>query len=89
MQADVFGAKPELLMKRGDNLIEQAEKFSDNAKKIFATVDEMITSNYNSPEAEAIANEIKGYQDELEAMQKEIDKYGKFCKAAGLTWLYT
>ena len=77
------GAKPEMLIAKGNELAEQSQEFSRNAKKIFDTVNEMITSNYSSPEAVAIANEIKSYQDDLENMQRAINNYGEFCKIAG------
>lgn len=79
----MFGAKPEMLIAKGNELAEQSQEFSRNAKKIFDTVNEMITSNYSSPEAVAIANEIKSYQDDLENMQRAINNYGEFCKIAG------
>ena len=79
----MFGAKPELLMTKGNELTEQSQEFASNAKKIFDTVNEMITSNYSSPEAVAIAREIQSYQDDLENMQRTINNYGEFCKIAG------
>lgn len=79
----MFGAKPELLITKGNELEGQSREFGSNGKKIFDTVEEMITSNYSSPEAVAIANEIRSYQDDLESMQRAIANYGEFCKIAG------
>ena len=78
-----FGAKPEILIAKGNELAEKSREFRENGKKIFDTVEEMITSNYSSPEAVAIANEIRSYQDDLENMQMAITNYSEFCKIAG------
>ena len=78
----MFGAKPELLMTKGNELLEQSQEFKRNSEKIFETVNEMITSNYSSPEAIAIANEIRSYQNDIENMERAISNYGDFCKNA-------
>ena len=79
----MFGAKPELLRTKGNELIGKSQEFEDNAKKIFATVEEMVTSNYTSPEAIAIAKEIESYRDDLENMKRAVENYGQFCITAG------
>ena len=76
----MFGSKPQLLMSKGEELFEKSEEFASNAKKILDTINEMVTSNYCSPEALAIANVIRNYQDDLESMRRAIVRYSEFCK---------
>ena len=49
---------------------------------LYSTVEEMINSDYLSPAAKAIADEIKSYREDLNAMTRKISRYGEFCKNA-------
>lgn len=78
-----FGADPQLLRIKGDEIENQAQQFAQNVEKIYSTVEEMVNSDYLSPEAKAIAEEIKSYREDLNAMTRKIGDYGAFCKRAG------
>lgn len=75
----VFSISPVELTASGKKLLENSETFKTNSENIFKTVDEMIHSDYISPEAMAIANQIYSYSDDLERMCKTIGRYGQFC----------
>lgn len=77
-----FVANPQILRIKGESLENQAQQFAVNVEKIYKTVEEMISSDYLSPEAVAIANEIKSYREDLNAMTRKISNYGVFCKRA-------
>ena len=74
-----FVANPQILKAKGDEILNQAQQFAQNVEKIYKTVEEMVSSDYLSPEAKAIADEIRSYRDDLNAMTRKIDDYGKFC----------
>lgn len=75
----VFSISPVELTASGKKLLDNAETFKTNSENIFKTVDEMIHSDYISPEAMAIANQIYSYSDDLTRMCQTIARYGKFC----------
>ena len=77
-----FTADPDVLRLKGDQIIDQSLQFKKNVEKIFNTVNEMVHSNYLSPEAVAIAREIESYRNDLDMMTRIIDQYGNFCKIA-------
>lgn len=77
-----FTADPDVLRVKGEQIIEQSLQFKRNVENIFSTVNEMVRSDYLSPEAIAIAKEIEGYRSDLEMMVRIIDQYGNFCKIA-------
>ena len=71
---------PALLDAKGREITDSAETFIGNNKKIYETVQNMVNSEYLSPEARVLADKIMSYQDELDAMGKYIDEYGNFLK---------
>ena len=75
----VFSISPVELTASGKKLLDNAVTFKTNSENIFKTVDEMIHSDYISPEAMAIANQIYSYSDDLTRMCQTIARYGKFC----------
>ena len=75
----VFSISPVELSASGKKLLENAESFKTNSENIFKTVDEMVHSDYISPEAMAIANQIYSYSEDLTRMCKTIARYGQFC----------
>ena len=74
-----FGMDPIQLRRIGDNILTQSQNFGQNADKIFQTVQEMVNSNYLSPEALAMAREIEKYKDDLNSMKNIIARYGNAC----------
>ena len=83
MSSDVFGADPIELQEKGNRINNIAVQFKDNYGKIFATVDEMVNSDYLDPAARAIAENIHSYRDELANMANVIESYGNYCLKAG------
>ena len=79
----IFGADPTEMRAKGEHIRDVSSSFVENYKKIFSTVEEMTTSNYLSPEAYAIGQNILSYSEELENMAKVIDNYGVYCINAG------
>jgi len=77
-----FVADPQILKIKGNEMENQAQQFAQNVEKIYSTVEEMINSDYLSPAAKAIADEIKSYREDLNAMTRKISRYGEFCKNA-------
>lgn len=77
-----FVADPQMLKIKGEEIENQAQQFAQNVEKIYKTVEEMVNSDYLSPEARAIANEIQSYRDDLNAMTRKISNYATFCKNA-------
>ena len=78
-----FGANPEILISKGNEIVNQSQEFQDNVQKVYQTVQEMVSSGYLSPEAIAIANTIESYRADLNTMTKVINDYGNLCKTAG------
>ena len=83
MSSDVFGADPTELQEKGNRINNVAAQFRDNYNKVFATVDEMVNSDYLDPAARAIAQNIHSYKDELANMANTIENYGNYCLKAG------
>ena len=52
-------------------------------QKLFATVDEMVNSDYLDPAARAIAENIHSYRDQLVNVSNVIESYGNYCLKAG------
>lgn len=77
-----FVASPEVLDANGQRMIGQSEEFARNVDNIYQTVQKMVNSNYVSPEAKAIANEIYSYREDLDRMTRTIGYYGDFCRKA-------
>ena len=59
-----FVADPQMLKVKGEEIENQAQQFAQNVEKIYTTVEEMVNSDYLSPEAKAIADEIKSYRND-------------------------
>lgn len=78
-----FVASPEVLRAKGQELVSQSELFNDNVIKIYESVNKMVNTDYLSPEARAIANDINSYKADLDLMTKTIKEYGAFCMSAG------
>lgn len=74
----VFKANPEELRAKGSQMIDYASQFETNVRKIYSTIQEMIHSNYTSPDAIALANEIEKHHNDMNRMAKIIDNYGQF-----------
>ena len=81
--ANKFVADPMILRNKGKEIKEKSSEFNSNVNKIYETVEEMINSNYLDPAARALADEIKSYRDDLNAMTRTIDEYGDFNIGAG------
>lgn len=74
-----FVANPDILKTEGNSILDKGQQFGQNVEKIYATVEEMTSTDYLSPAARAIAAEIQSYKDELDKMTKVINDYGNYC----------
>lgn len=74
-----FVASPDVLRTKGQELVNQAELFANNVAKIYESVNKMVNTDYLSPEAKAIANDINSYKNDLDIMTNTIRQYGNFC----------
>lgn len=74
-----FRISPTVLTASGNKLIENSNEFKTNSDNVFKTVEEMVHSDYISPDAIAIAREINSYKDELMRMVNTMNRYGEFC----------
>lgn len=74
-----FVADPGTIRTKGIEIDKQAEQFSKNVESIYNTVEQMVNSDFLSPDARAIAEEIKGYKGDLIAMTRAIREYATFC----------
>ncbi len=77
--ANLFVANPVTLRKEGDALISESVEFKRNKEKLFGTVEELTRNGYVSPAARAIASNILSYRDDIDAMERTINQYGKYC----------
>ena len=74
----VFGAVPQELASNGQKMIGHAQSFQDNVKKLYVTIDNLVHSNYTSPDAIQLANEIGQYRPQMDRMAKIINDYGEY-----------
>lgn len=77
--ADQFTADPTVLRTEGNSIVDKAQQFGQNVEKVYATLDEMLSSAYVSRGAAAIGASIRTYRDTLDQMTKAINDYGAFC----------
>ena len=80
--AGKFVADPMVLRREGQKLVEQGERFDHNVVTVYETLDEMLSSSYLSPAAQALGTKILSYRDTLDEMTKTINQYGTFCQTA-------
>ena len=74
----MFTANPEVLAKKGNDVVNSSVEFKTNVDKVYQTVDDLIKNGYLSPAALSIAKEIEGHRNTLEEMAKVIEEYGNF-----------
>lgn len=74
-----FVADPNVLKQQGNSILDKGQQFGQNVEKIYSTIEEMVSSSYLSPAANAIAARIQTYRDDLSQMTKVINDYGNFC----------
>ena len=78
-----FVANPQVLKTEGNSIIDKGQQFGKNVEKIYATIQEMVGSDYVSPAAKAIARDIESYRETLNKMTKVINDYGNYCVNSG------
>lgn len=77
-----FEAETDILRAKGGVVIQQAEEFADNIKKIYQAVYEMGSSSYISAESMAMVQEIDNFYADLDKMTNIIAQYGAYCQGA-------
>ena len=80
-----FVGNPQVLRAKGGVILNQADQFQQNTNKVYATVEELINSDYLAPEARAIAQEIEKSHEDLNNMARVMADYGTYCSDAGAT----
>lgn len=75
-----FVASPEGIQNAGSKIMSIAEEFNTNMNKLYATIEQMVNSDYLSPEAYVLANEIKEYKPKLINIRNIMASYGTFCQ---------
>ena len=75
---ETFVADPITIKTKGDQILGLVDSFTDNMNKLYATIEQMINSDYLSPEAYVLANEIKKYKVELNNIRNIMANYGMF-----------
>ena len=74
-----FLADPVTLRSEGNKELEQSNMFDQQVKKIFSTLDQMLSSDYLSPAARAIGTRIRSKKEDLDQMTQIIRDYGEYC----------
>lgn len=74
-----FLSDPVALRQEGNKEKEQSEQFDQMVKKIYSTLDQMLSSDYLSPAARAIGERIRSKRNDLDEMTKIINEYGEYC----------
>ena len=83
--SNTFVAAPDVLRMEGNSILDKGQQFGQNVEKVYATIAEMTGTDYLSPAARAIANQIETYKDDLDKMTKIINDYGQYCLTASNT----
>ena len=78
-----FVADPPILIREGIGMNAISQSFHEDIEKVYTTLEDMISKDYLSPEATAIANKIQSHRPTLEEMAKVIEQYGTFSITAG------
>ena len=78
-----FVADPPVLIREGIGMNAISNSFKEDIEKVYTTLQDMISKDYLSPEAVAIANKIESQRPDLENMAKVIEQYGNFSISAG------
>ena len=77
-----FVGDPEVLLPKGNNMKGYSTEFTNEITSVYNTLDNMVASEYISPEAKGIKEEIETYKVDLENMAKVINQYGDYCVGA-------
>ena len=80
--SNLFVANPAVLKQEGGKLISDSIEFNKNVKKLYSTVEHLVSSGYESDAARAIAQDIEKYHEDLNYMTKTIKDYGDYCNLA-------
>lgn len=78
-----FVADPPVLVREGIGITTIGSSFEEEIDRVYTALEEMVSKDYLSPEAEAIANKIQAQRPDLENMAKVINQYGNFSIQAG------
>lgn len=73
-----FGMNTGEVHAAGLNITKQAEEFGFNHKKINEIIDQMVSSEYTSDDAIAIAEKCKSYDPLLNQIQAKLEGHGAY-----------
>ncbi len=74
----IFGMDMESMTRLGSRITGLAEQFGTAKKKLDEIVQGLVTSDYTSDDAKALADAIKSYEPLLIAIQNKLNDYGNF-----------
>jgi hypothetical protein len=80
-----FVGNPQALRAAGGAILEQGGQFKKLINSLYERIDELINTDYPSPEARSIATSIVNRKDVLIQMAQVIDDYGTYCNDASTT----
>jgi len=78
-----FIADPDVLLPEGNKINGISSDFFSEIENVYATADNMVRTEYLSPEALAIKKEMDEKRKDLEEMAKVMGKYGNYCINSG------
>ena len=74
-----FVANPEVLRTKGLAIREQAQLFLQNVTKVYATLQNMLATDYLDPAMRELASQIESHREDLYKMTKVIADYATYC----------
>lgn len=77
--SDIFGARTDRLEDGAKIISEAAESFRNQYETMYSIIDSLVTSEWTSPAATAIANSIHEQKQNLVDMYKVICGYADYC----------
>ena len=80
-----FVANPDVLKTKGLAIREQAQLFLQNVTKVYATLQNMLDTDFLDPAMRDIAAQIESHREDLYKMTKVIADYANYCTDAGNT----
>lgn len=78
-----FVGDPDVLIPKGNEMKGMSAGFNEEIEKVYNTIEQMVATEYLSPEAKAIKEEIDKYKADLLDMGKTMGEYGQFADDAG------
>ncbi len=82
MSGDIFGARTGALADGSTRIRHAADAFKSEYEKMFLVVDSLVGSEWSSPAATMVRNNIIGETANLNAMYQALCGYADYCSRA-------